>query len=111
MTMKNLHAEVIFMRPQMALLLLLLSGCGKPTPLPLKTYSVSVVKPDGTVHNEYTIECGGKPKFRSTDGGNLYLEWWDARDFLGDPSRWYSSEILPVGWGFKVEPLAESNNP
>lgn len=70
----------------------------------LRTYTIRLTRPDGTVHHTYTIQSDGEPRIvgYEDEGGCLRVMYRQ-----GFQCGW--TQPFPVGWLVEVEPLPESN--
>jgi hypothetical protein len=78
-----------------------LSGCGAESHAPhLSDYKIKLTRPDGVMHNTYTIYSEHEPEVVVYDDGCLRV-----RSVRGHRRFW--TQPFPVGWLVEVEPRAE----
>lgn len=82
----------------------LLAGCENEPPHSLRSYTIRLTRPDGTVHHTYTIQSDGEPRVvgYEDEGGCLRVVYRQ-----GFQCAW--TQPFPVGWLVEVEPQAESS--
>lgn len=78
-----------------------LSGCGAESHAPhLSDYKIKLTRPDGVLHNTYTIHSEREPEVVVYDDGCL-------RIMSKRGHRVFWTQPFPVGWLVEVEPIAE----
>jgi hypothetical protein len=82
-------------------LAVMLAGCGAESHAPhLSDYKIKLTRPDGVLHNTYTIHSEDEPDVVVYDDGCLRV-----RSVRGHRLFW--TQPFPVGWLVEVEPKAE----
>lgn len=82
-------------------LAVILSGCGAESQSPhLSDYKIKLTRPDGVLHNTYTIHSEREPKVVVYDDGCL-------RVMSERGHRLFWTQPFPVGWLVEVEQKAE----
>ena len=82
-------------------LAVIISGCGAESNAPhLSDYKIKLTRPDGVLHNTYTIHSEREPVVVVYDDGCL-------RGMSERGHRTFWTQPFPVGWLVEVEPRAE----
>jgi hypothetical protein len=78
----------------------LLAGCAEPD---CKTYRVTVTRPDGAVHRQFTLRSASYPYVMPIRNESSCLAVYYCTGF-----GCATTEAFPSGWMLDVEPTAES---
>lgn len=94
------------MRLALVLAACLLSGCNQRQHHgQLRTYRVTITRPDGVVHKQFSISSSEKP-WMTTYNGIMRVAYRHPNTV-----GYYVTQPAPVGWMMDVDVRAESDSP